>query len=422
MLFQSPQTETPADRRAFGVLFAAMMLAAAGNTAMMSILPAIGREIGIPDIWVAAVFSLSALLWSIAAPYWAGRAAHQGRKALIGIGVIGFGVSMLLSGIVILAGLKGLMAALPTLIAFTLARSLYGLFGSASAPAAQAWVAARTSPENRTGALAVLASAFGLGTVFGPAVAPFFILPWVGLAGPMFAFTIMALGVYWAVHRWLPTRANVPPRPAGAPARKSLSWRDARFWPFLAYGFLIGTAQAAANQTLGFLLIDTLSVSPERATAFIGVAMMVGAAATLLAQWGIIRMLQLSPGQLMRIGAALVAASCGLISVSHNYGTIVTAYALMSLGFGFARPGFTAGASLAVGPDEQDGVAGIFTSMNGACYIFAPALGVALYQLHDAAPFLLCGLIALGLLVYALRNSVLRQAGPHAPSGAPPIE
>ena len=37
----------------FLLLFAAMLVAAAGNTALQSVMPAIGREIGIGDFWVA---------------------------------------------------------------------------------------------------------------------------------------------------------------------------------------------------------------------------------------------------------------------------------------------------------------------------------------------------------------------------------
>jgi hypothetical protein len=48
------------------------MATALGNTGLLSVLPAIGRSIGIPDFMIAGVFSLSALLWAFAAPAWAG--------------------------------------------------------------------------------------------------------------------------------------------------------------------------------------------------------------------------------------------------------------------------------------------------------------------------------------------------------------
>jgi hypothetical protein len=43
-------------RRAFAIIFAVSMATAMGNTGLQSVLPAIGRSIGIADPLVAAVF------------------------------------------------------------------------------------------------------------------------------------------------------------------------------------------------------------------------------------------------------------------------------------------------------------------------------------------------------------------------------
>ena len=53
----------------FLLLFAAMLVAAAGNTALQSVMPAIGRAIGIADFWVAIAYTWSAVLWVALAPY-----------------------------------------------------------------------------------------------------------------------------------------------------------------------------------------------------------------------------------------------------------------------------------------------------------------------------------------------------------------
>ena len=46
----------------FLLLYAAMLAAAAGNTALQSVMPAIGREIGIKDFYVAIAYTWSAVL------------------------------------------------------------------------------------------------------------------------------------------------------------------------------------------------------------------------------------------------------------------------------------------------------------------------------------------------------------------------
>src|SRR5215212_8228581 len=91
-------------RGAFAVVFGVQVITAAGNTGMQSVLPAIGRESHIPDPMVAAIFSLSALLWAVASPFWARKSDQHGRKPLIMVGLTGFVVSMICCGFVVNAG------------------------------------------------------------------------------------------------------------------------------------------------------------------------------------------------------------------------------------------------------------------------------------------------------------------------------
>ena len=437
-------TMSAVPRRDFAVLFAVLLTVAAGNTALQSVLPSIAIEIGIPKWMVAIIFSFSALLWTISAPFWARRSDVQGRKRLMLTGIAGFGVSMLGCGCVILGGLRGLIAPTLVFILFAALRSLFGLFGSASNPAAQAYIAARTTAYERTGALAALTSAFGLGTILGPGIAPYLQLPSLGLSGSMFGFAVIALAV--GIGLWLLLPNDNPAREAaddardhgrdadrkhhGAPAtmpsilggatggseraanlgrRPRLRLRDRRVMPFMIYGFASGSVQAATGQALGFLIISAVGGSPADAAKAVGVAFMVGAGATLLAQWGLIRMLQMPAAALMRWGSALAALGTLGIALAPDYHGILAAFALTSLGYGFARPGFVAGASLMVSDDEQGAVAGAVTAVNGACFILAPTIGIGLYELGASYPYWLGAAAQLLLFGYALFNRTLRR-------------
>lgn len=411
-------TEEPAprlSRRSFGILFAVSIVVAIGNTGLLSVLPAIGRQIGIPDPMVAAIFSLSALLWAIGSPYWARQSDVRGRKPMIMLGLGGFAVSMFLCGLVVSAGLHKLAPPLIIFLLFLFARALFGMIGSASNPASQAYLAERTTRETRTQQMALLAGAFGLGTVIGPAIAPLFVLPVVTLAGPLYAFALAAFVILVVVHRLLPEndisdeRRREFQRP---PALKGTTaiWRDRRVWPFLLYGFLVALCQTVQTQTLGFMIIDKLQVSPLEAQGYTAVAMMAGAVAGLLAQWALIRMFHMGPTELLRWGAGLAAGANLLVAFAPSYWTVVIGYSVASLGYAFARPGFSAGASLVVEAHEQARVAGAISSIFGLNVIFAP-LFVWLYQAAHAGPFLLNMVILAGLLLMALKNTVLRNAG-----------
>ncbi len=419
--------------REFAVLFAVLLTVAAGNTALQTVLPGIARVIQMPDLLVAVIFSLSALLWTFTAPYWARQSDLRGRRRLMQVGVAGFCVSMLGCGIAILAGLKGWLAPVATFALFTSLRALFGIFGSASNPAAQAYVAARTSEAERTTALSTLSSAFGLGTIIGPAVAPLFIFGFLGLAGPLFAFAAIAILVLIAVGRWLPdddpthrpvspggghgaaaseplvsgaaTGASLQAATAGRGGR--LSWRDPRILPFMIFGFCSGSIQAATSQAIGFLVIDRLGGNALGSQQEIAIVFMSGAGATLLAQWGLIPMFALAPPALMRWGVAVAALGTAGIALAGSFHALVVAFALMSLGYGLARPGFTAGASIAVGRSEQGGVAGAVTAVNGACFVLAPAIGIGLYQFAPSLPYALGAAALVVLFVYAWRSAQL---------------
>ena len=404
-------------RRDFAIVFAVMMAVAAGNSGLQSVLPAIGREIGIPDPLVAGIFSLSALLWTLSAPVWARASDRRGRKPLIAIGLLGFVVSMTGCAAIVLAGLHKLIGPLVVFIGFALMRSLFGLIGSASNPAGQAYVADRTSKEERTDALATLAGAFGVGTVLGPAIAPYFVLPGVSFSGPMFAFAIAALVCLVVVLRMLPP-SEIPKHPSfdkertgHRPVLQFGLWRNPKVAPFLWYGFLVGSAQAVNGYTLGFLVIDKVHMSPAQAQGFIQVAMMGGAVAGLMAQWGLIRIFHMKPNHLLLWGAGLAGLGNLFITLAPNYGAVVTAYALASIGFGFARPGFTAGASLAAPPGGQGDVAGAITAVNGSCIIITPILGVWLYDHLHWAPFTINTIVLAAMVGVVLTNRELIDAG-----------
>ncbi len=416
------------DRR-FALMFLVMLTIAAGNTALQSVLPALGRSLGVADSAVAGAFSVSALLWVIAAPFWANRSDRHGRRAMILLGIGGFSVSLTLCGLFLMAGINHWIGGTAAFGCFIAGRLIYGAFGAAAPPAVQALVAGETTRAERTRALTLLASAFGLGTILGPAIAPYLILGSVGglevgLAGPAFLFALFGVAVWITVRRMLPDDRIVAPHEdthgastsypsiGGAPSGASVTaatqshveqvgYTDPRIRAWMIAGLVMGHAQAMTGQAIGFLVIDRLNLAPALALEPTGIVLMMGAGAALLAQWGIIPRLNLTPRQLVLTGLVLAAAGTALTGIATSLYTIATAYALASLGFGFTRPGFTAGASLAVGANAQGSVAGKVTSINGASFVLGPSIGVGLYEAQHSLPYLVAGAACVVLIGYA---------------------
>ncbi len=307
--------------RTFALLFLVMLTVAAANTALQSVLPALGRSLGVRDQAVAAAFSVSALLWVIAAPFWAARSDTQGRRAMILLGVGGLVVSLTVCGVFLAAGINGVIPGTAAFGLFIAGRLIYGGFGAAAPPAVQALVAGATNATERTRALTLISSAFGLGTILGPAIAPYLILGsvagWtVGLAGPAFLFALFGFGVWLLVRATLPDdRLGTHPghgaevaypsiggAPTGASVRAAtgatgerVGFFDGRVRGWMIAGLVSGHAQAMTSQAIGFLVIDRLHVAPAAALAPPRLVQMMGAGAALLAEWGLAPPARASP-------------------------------------------------------------------------------------------------------------------------------
>jgi MFS family permease len=418
------------------ILFLVMLVAAAGNTAMQATLPSIASKLDVADVWVSLAFSWSALLWVVTAPKWARMSDRRGRKQLMTIGMLGFIASMGLCGTILWMGLQNLITPVLTFIIFALFRSLYGGFGSAAPPAVQAYVAARTERAERTKALSLLASSFGLGTVIGPALSPLLVFYPFGLAGPLILFALFGVGVLAALYLRLPNdmprfeaRGIVASYPSSAtmhtpgaeeagnplqteridaPSFIRLKWRDPRILPWLISGLIGGHAQAILLGVVGFLVRDRLGLQDDAVGAVqaIGSVMFIGAMASLLAQWGLIPLFSPSPRASVLWGSILALVGVAITGAAQEFYGISNGYAIASLGFGLYRPGFTAGTSLAVPRSEQGDVAGKVASVNGAAYIFAPAVGVWLFNIWEPATFAIIAAALLFLIIWGRKALV----------------
>ncbi len=424
-----PASARTIPRGRMALLFAVMLTTAAGNTAMQSVMPSIGTELGVADVWISLAYSWSALLWVICAPIWAERSDRRGRKAMMALGLSGFIASFVLCGTMLWLGLSGVLTAFWALLLFAMARSLYGGFGSAAPPAVQAYVASRTPRAERTQALSLIASSFGLGTVIGPALAPLMVLPFVGLTGPFIVFALIGVATLVLLRLGLPNdepqfpargEAYDAPYAGGAtsprpedegPAQdedeedatsesRKLRWFEPRLRPWVISGLLGGHAQAMVLGITGFLVLDRLGLrdDPTAGAGPVGLVLMAGAIATLLAQWGLIPRLDLGPRAASLSGIAMAALGTIILALSQNLHAIALGYSIASLGFGLFRPGNTAGTSLAVKRSEQGQASGIVASVAGASFIYAPALGVWLYGHSDWLGFGL--IVTLCLVVF----------------------
>lgn len=397
-------------RRAFTILFLSMMCLGAGQSVMFAVLPSLARELGLSELQASMPFVVSATIWVFSSGYWGVKSDHWGRKPVMLLGLVAFGVSFALFAAMASAGVSRLlpvMAAYPLMIA---ARALYGIFGSGAAPSAQAYVADRTTRAERTQGVATIGAAFGLGTTVGPGIGSVLVV--MGLFAPFYFTALVAFASAAAIWFFLPERTA--PREHRKPAA-TLKWHDRRVLPFVLFGLGLSTAGAIPVQTVGYLFIDVLHLKPADAPQYVGVGLMAASMAALFAQLVIVQRFNISARALIRWGSIVALVSNVVFAIGHQFGPLVFALVISGLGFGMARPGYAAAASLSVSPDEQGAIAGLTGATAGAGFIFGPVIGTLLYEWHPVAPYVFGAGLMAALYAYALLSPHLREAGALAP-------
>lgn len=391
-------------KRAFQILFLSLICLGVGQSGMFAILPPVSRELGLTEFQTGAIFAISATIWVFSSAYWGARSDRQGRRPMIVLGLSAFSVSMFSFATSVEIGLMGL---LPIAIVYPMmiaSRSIYGIFGSAGFPAAQGYIADRTSPSERTNAVATLNAAFGLGTTAGPGIIA--ALAVMGTIAPLYFVAAVGAVSAFSIWRFLPERTA----PVMHQRDKSvkLSWRDGRILPFLIFGVLLGTAGSFPIQVIAYFFMDVLKLDTNEAIQLSGVGLMASSMAALFAQLVIVQRMQLTAGQLVLWGIGIGFASYVLFIVGETYGLIVFALLLSGLGFGLIRPGYAAAASLAVGKEQQGAAAGLTGGATASGFIFAPLIGNSLYAYDPHYPFYLGGFMMIVMAIYVALTPRLR--------------
>ena len=156
---------------------------------VIPIFPFYIEEMGAGGSELGLLVAVSALLEFFFAPIWGGVSDRIGRKPVLMIGILGYGLSSLLFG---------LSTQLWMLFA---SRALSGILSSATLATALAYVGDTTSEEDRGGGMGVLGAAMALGLILGPGFGgwlasealstPFFIAAALSLVSLLLIFALL---------------------------------------------------------------------------------------------------------------------------------------------------------------------------------------------------------------------------------------
>ena len=388
------------------ILLVSLVSVGMGFTVLFPVLAPLGREIGLSEIQITTIISASGLIVFLASPIWGRKSDLWGRKRVMLIGIFGVALGTALFTSVLLSGLKGMLTGTALFVALVAARMLHATVMAASMPAANAYMADITDAASRTKGMGAAGAADNLGSILGPAVAGLAVISLLALLWIMAAVAFLNALFVW---RFLPE----PPRHRSPVRPPRLRYTDPRILPFVIVGVLMFTGMGVVQQTMGFRMQDALGLSAADTAQAVGLAMMLSAGCSLLAQAVIVQRLTIAPFTLLRLSMPLLILAFVLMATTTTQISLTLAMGVLGLGMGLAGPGFMAGASLAVPPEEQGSVAGVAGSCGPLGFTIGPLTGGALYQLAPELPYALsAGMYAiLFIAMFWLAGRVTEHAG-----------
>jgi DHA1 family multidrug resistance protein-like MFS transporter len=279
-----------------------------------------GKELGL----LVAVAAVTELIFG---PVWGSLSDRVGRKPILMLGMLGYGLSSLLFG---------LATQLWMLYA---ARALSGVLSAATASTAMAYIGDSTSDEDRGGGMGILGAAGGLGLILGPGFGGW--LGGVSLATPFFAAAgislVSMLLILFMLPESLPAQARQPADRKIKPMQFSELW-SALLSPIgilLFMAFLASFGLANFEAVFGLYALKKFSYGPESVgmiLAVVGLVSVVGKVFTgaLTQRWGDAAVIKTS----------LLTGSIGflVLLLANTYPTILLATGFFILSKTFLRP------------------------------------------------------------------------------------
>jgi len=385
-------------RFSFFILFMCLLTTGIGQSLVFAILPPLGRELGLREIQVGLIITCSSLTFFLITPLWGRRSDVIGRKPVILIGQLGYTFGTIFFASAFLIGLKGIVTGLPVYLLIVASRMFQATLYSASGPGATAFVADITTYDERAAGMGRLGAARNLGTVLGPGVSG--LLAVVSLLLPLYFAATLTLIVAALIWFFL----EDPPRQVSLRKESNrLSFFDSRYVAYVIVGVVMFMGFAVINQTIGFYYQDRFALDGRATAQVVGIGMMVSAIMSLFSQGVLVQWLAWQPLKLIRTGMPVMFLAFLTLLFGNSLPVLLGAMGILGLGFGLCGPGFMAGASLTVSPDEQGALAGLTSACPSFGFIVGPLIGTGLYQLNQIYPYLFISLVFIPLIVFVYR-------------------
>ena len=377
------------NRRQLLILSFTLVVVTLGFGLVMPIIPFYMEELGAGGTELGLLMASYAVMRLIFGPIWGSLSDRVGRKPILMIGVLGYGITMVGFG---LANQLWMMF---------LARILAGVLSSATAPTTMAYISDSTSEEDRGGGMGMLGAAGGLGAIFGPAMGG--LLAERSLSFPFFVAAGMSFLALVLVALLLPEslpQSDRSPRTTDQPIFDLRALWKAMFSPIgslLALTFLVTGGLMIFYGILGLYALERFGFG----TSEVGVIFTILGLVSAVGQGLLVGPLTKRFGDPMviKVGFLLSAVSLLTVMLADQYIPLLVTIGLFSLANALLIPAITSLTSKRA-TLNQGVTMGISNSFISLGRIFGPTLGGLVFDLHWSLPFVSSSVVMLiGFLV-----------------------
>jgi multidrug resistance protein len=347
------------------IIFVTVFIDLLGFGLIIPLLPFYAESFGASAFAIGLLGTSFSLMQFLFSPVWGRWSDRIGRKPIILLGLFGSGASYVT------------LALANSLALLFVARIIGGIAG-ANIPAAQAYIADITTPENRARGMGLIGAAFGLGFIFGPALGG--LLSRFSPETPMWCAAALCFANFAAAWFLLPESR------AASAATKTLGRLEA---------FRHATGNPALLIVLSLYFIVTMAFAAFEATfalfteaRFGFTAASIGFLFTFIGT--IIAVIQgvlighvvkrVGERRIIPVAIAGIALSIGLLPFVWNVPTLLVALGLLAMGMGFNNPSLSSMVSKLSNADDQGGILGLASSLASLGRVVGPAWGGYLYD------------------------------------------
>lgn len=359
-------------------VFASMFACSATMMGFVVIAGPLATRLNLAPWQLGLSVTVAALAWVISARAWGRQSDIVGRRTVI---LRGMTLFLFAYGALCLVVGWGLGPGLPPIAALAgliICRTGLG-FGYAAVPsAANALIADHYPPEARPGVMGRLGAGQAFGLVIGPALVAG--MAATSLLVPLLVLAILPILSILAVQRLLPKET-----PQTGAKQNLLTMKDPRIRTTCAIAFIVMLCVGTAQITVGFVAIDRLQLSPEKAAQVSGIALtLVGFC--LIGSQLLLGRLPWSSDRFILMGSIVAGVGFLGASLTQSVTGLILWYGVSGFGAGWIFPSVSARAANRVNAQEQGQAAGSISAAQGLGAMIGPLAGTVVYELHDALP------------------------------------